>query len=285
MIMNAIKYFFAAIAVSTTLGGCSAASLPSTSTPANEIVTRQPSVVAPGEDIGKSLIGEWTIIKVGTTDIHQDENMPYINFSPAELRFYAFNGCNVLNGDYRVEGSTIVLSHVLCTQRLCPEISYDGDINYALREDEKLHISIKDIGNESYLYISDGTGHKLLTLRRHNMDFLNGEWLVAKIGDEDVDDEGVNIFFDISEKKVHGNSGCNYFNGDISMDPATANSINFTNMGVTRMACPNGDRERKMLVALEQTTTAIHGGSDKVLLIDRKGKTLLTLKRAPKDDM
>lgn len=56
-------------------------------------------------------------------------------------------------------------------------------------------------------------------------------------------------------------------------------------MGVTRMSCPNSDRERKMLVALEQTATAIRGGSDKALLIDRKGKTLLTLKRAPKDDM
>lgn len=135
MIMNTIKYFFAAIAVSTTLSGCSAASRPSA--PANEIVTRQPSAVAPGEDIGKSLIGEWTIIKVGTTDIRQDEDMPYINFSPAELRFYAFNGCNIINGDYRVEGSTIILSQVLCTQRLCPDISYDGEINYALREGEK----------------------------------------------------------------------------------------------------------------------------------------------------
>ena len=283
MIMNTIKYFFAAIAVSTTLSGCSAASRPSA--PANEIVTRQPSAVAPGEDIGKSLIGEWTIIKVGTTDIRQDEDMPYINFSPAELRFYAFNGCNIINGDYRVEGSTIILSQVLCTQRLCPDISYDGGINYALREGEKIHVSIKDIGNESYMYLSDGTGHKLLTLRRHNMDFLNGEWVVVKIGNETVDDEGVNIFFDISAKKIHGNSGCNYFNGNISMDPATANSINFTNMGVTRMSCPNSDRERKMLVALEQTATAIRGGSDKALLIDRKGKTLLTLKRAPKDDM
>lgn len=280
--MNAIKYVFAACAVSMTLSGCSAASRPST--PANEIVTRQPSAVAPGEDMSKSLIGEWTIIKVGNTDIRQDDNMPYINFSPAELRFYAFNGCNVLNGDYRIEGATITLSHILCTQRLCPEISYDGDINYALRENEKLHISIKDIGNESYMYICDNAGQKLLTLRRHNMDFLNGEWLVAKIENESVDDEGVNIFFDISEKKIHGNSGCNFFNGAITMDPATANSINFTNMGVTRMACPNGDRERKMLVALELTTTAIRGGEDKVLLIDRKGKTLLTLKRAPKDD-
>ena len=174
---------------------------------------------------------------------------------------------------------------MLCTQRLCPDISYDGEINYALREGEKIHVSIKDIGNESYMYLSDGTGHKLLTLRRHNMDFLNGEWVVVKIGNETVDDEGVNIFFDISAKKIHGNSGCNYFNGNISMDPATANSINFTNMGVTRMSCPNSDRERKMLVALEQTATAIRGGSDKALLIDRTGKTLLTLKRAPKDDM
>ncbi len=281
--MNTIKYVVAAVAIVATLSGCSAASRPSA--PANEIVIRQPSTPAPGEDINNSLVGEWTIIKVGTTEIRQDENMPYINFVPAEYRFYAFNGCNVLNGGYIVDGTTITFDKVLCTQRLCPEISYDGDINYALREGVKLSVSIKDVGNESYLYISDATGHVLLTMRRHNMDFLNGQWSVAKVGNDGVDDEGVNIFFDISEKKLHGNTGCNYFNGDITMDPAAANSVNFTNMIVTRMACPNGDRERKMLVSLEQTTTAIRGGEGKVLLIDRKGKTLLTLKRVPKEDM
>lgn len=281
--MNTIKYTAAAIAAFVTLTGCSAASRPSA--PANEIVTRQPSVTAPGEDITKALIGEWTIISVGSTEIRQDDNMPYINFDTTEQRFYAFNGCNVLNGDFTVEGNNIVLDKILCTQKLCPEISYDGEINYALREGEKLRASIKDIGNESYLYLNDSAGHKLLTARRHNMDFLNGQWIVIKVDNEDVDDEGVNIFFDINEKKIHGNSGCNYFNGDISMDPAQANSVNFTNMAVTRMACPNGDRERKMLVALEQATTAIRGGEDKALLIDRKGKTLLTLRRAEKDDM
>lgn len=46
------------------------------------------------------------------------------------------------------------------------------------------------------------------------------------------------------------------------------------------MACPKTEQETAMLVALEEATTAIAGKNENsVLLLDRKGKQLMTLKR------
>ena len=52
-------------------------------------------------------------------------------------------------------------------------------------------------------------------------------------------------------------------------------------MGVTRMACHKAEQEQKMLVALEETRTAIAGNDDTVLLMNKSGREVLTLKRIP----
>ena len=119
-----------------------------------------------------------------------------------------------------------------------------------------------------------------MTLRRHNMEFLNGNWMVTAIEGKKNNDEELTIFFDIAEQKIHGNTGCNFFNGDIYIDPSRSNAIDLSNIGLTRMACPKADRERRMIVALEETATAIEGKhKNTALLLDKKGKELLTLRR------
>jgi heat shock protein HslJ len=52
-------------------------------------------------------------------------------------------------------------------------------------------------------------------------------------------------------------------------------------MGVTRMACPKTQQETAILVALEQTNTAIAGNNDQASLRDVSGKEVLRLKRLP----
>ncbi len=84
-----------------------------------------------------------------------------------------------------------------------------------------------------------------MTLRRHNMEFLNGNWRVTAIDGQPIDDEEANVFIDIAELKIHGNTGCNYFNGAIYIDPARTNAIDFSDMGVTRMACHKAEQEHR----------------------------------------
>lgn len=248
------------------------------------VANHQPSTIGSKQisALENALSGEWIIVGAGSTVISRDENMPYMNFVPSEHRFYGSNGCNVLNGIYSVNGDKITFSNVLTTMRYCADTDFDGLINAVVHDGVTVGAYIKKIGNENYLYLNDSNGKALLTLCRHNLGFLNGNWTVSQINGHAVDDEECNVFFDIAEMKIHGNTGCNYFNGIITMDPTEANSISFSGMGVTRMACPKGDRERLMLVALEETTTVVAGDNDDTaILMDNSGRSVLTLKRAP----
>lgn len=225
--------------------------------------------------------GEWYITSVGSKAIRQDDNMPYLNFVPAEGRFYGSNGCNVLNGDYQQSSNKLTFSNVLTTMQYCPDVNYDHEINQAIADGRSVHYTLKDTGSETYMYITDDSGKALLTLTRHNVQFMNGNWKVVAINGKEIDDDEANIFFDTTELKVHGNTGCNYFNGDIFIDPSAANSISFSGMAVTRMSCHKGDQERIMLVALEETASVTQDSDDSIVLLDNSGKQVLKLKRLP----
>ena len=112
------------------------------------------------------------------------------------------------------------------------------------------------------------------------MEFLNGAWAIISAEGKSIDDEEANLFIDIAELKVHGNTGCNYFNGTIYIDPSRSNAIDFSNMGLTRMACPKSDQERAIMVSLETAASAVAGKKDgTALLLDAKGKELMKLRR------
>ena len=53
-------------------------------------------------------------------------------------------------------------------------------------------------------------------------------------------------------------------------------------MQTTRMGCPKGDQELRMMVALESTATAIASDrDDTVILLDAAGREMITLHRIP----
>lgn len=224
--------------------------------------------------------GEWIIIKAGNHRIKQDEDMPYLNFEVKTNRFFASNGCNILNGSFKVyTDDEIVFSDVLSTSMLCPEIEYERYITDAFRDGEARHFEIQEKGNELYMNINDSSGEHLLVLRRHNMETLSGQWIVEEIGNIKIDNPEVNVFLNIDDLAIHGNTGCNFFNGLILIDPEVANSISFSQMGVTMKMCPNSEVEMAMMVALEEVTNYKLKSNNALSLLDSNGKTLLKLVR------
>lgn len=225
--------------------------------------------------------GQWQIAAVGDTKINVEEDVPYINFQPSTGRFFASDGCNILNGDYVLRSDGVMIfSSAISTMKYCADVDFAPAITQCLSGSEKYTAEAYRLGQDTYLYLKNDKGKAALTLRRHNMEFLNGNWLVTSIDGKPVDDEECNIFIDIAELKTHGNTGCNYFNGEIYIDPTRTNAIDFSKMGVTRMACPKTAQETAMLVALEEACTAIAGKNDEtVLLLDRKGKQVMTLRK------
>lgn len=248
--------------------------------PKAEVTTKTPTSAATQvQTENVDISGEWTIIGVNDKEINQDEEMPYVTFVPGEKRFYASNGCNILNGDYILSGSTISFSHVLATQKYCPGVNYDSEINSVLADGNSLTVQVKAQNQATFLYLIDANGRTLISMSRQNLSWLNGQWDVVTINGHTADRAEANIFFDIASLKVHGNTGCNYFNGTLHVDPLEAGNISFSGMGVTRMACPDQDFERAMLVALEEVTK-VEQKNGLAVLCDANGNQLLTLKPA-----
>lgn len=250
-------------------------------------MTKQPSNHHPQESLTKKHVrptpisGDWTIVKAGDTEISLDDGMPYLIFSDSEGRFYAFNGCNYINGDYTYDQANgkITFANVVSTMADCPDIDFPSSISVVLNEGVSVKTSITEKGRESYMELMSNSGDALMTLRRHNLEVANGQWRIESIDGKKIDAEGLNVFLDIPAMKIHGNTGCNFFNGEIEIDPSEPSSIAFTRMGVTMKMCENAELERTMLVALEETTSYSLKGSDSLELKNSSGKTILKLVR------
>ncbi len=224
--------------------------------------------------------GEWTIIEVNAQKIEGEER-PYLYFETEHNRFYGTNGCNTLNGDFSLEESNLTFSNVISTQKACHDAPYEYQINYALSQ--SVTHTVEQKGNEHYLSIHDTNGTKILVLRKHNMDYLNGHWQVIKINSKKCDDKEVQLVIDIPELKLHGNTGCNIVNGQLYIDTDKENSIQFQQLIATRRACPNQSQETSLLVALEETESAKYSEKDDIIIFyNNKGKEVLRLKRIEK---
>lgn len=231
-------------------------------------------------DLGKVLGGTWTIIEAASTPIDRDDNMPYIVFVPGEGAFYANNGCNTLNGTYTLDGDKLSFHNVLTTMRLCPDVTFDHDINVIVCDQTSTPIKITEVGSETYVDFLSSTGKSLMRLRRPNLEFLNGQWDITEVRGLAQLKTPATIFFDLTAMELHGNTGCNFINGTLYLDHRKANAIDISNIITTLRACENPEQQTSILVALEETSTAVSDGPDKAILLDNNGTILLELKKA-----
>ena len=231
--------------------------------------------------IASRLNGEWRIVQVGDTKVSGDEDMPYINFESSTGKFYSSNGCNILNGNYKVDGDKISFSGVISTMKYCEWVKYDSAITAVLSGESPVRVTITKLGSDYYLAFLNPSGKELMTAVRDNMGFLNGNWQIVSVRGKAINDEEATIFIDVPALKVHGNTGCNYFTGEIYINPDKSNAIDFSHMGLTRMACPTFEQEQAIMLALEETATALDRGDGNAILLDSAGKELMALKSIP----
>ena len=238
-------------------------------------VTTGSQVAVPAENLG----GEWTIYMVGGKKV-TGENRPYINFSMDDHRIYGSNSCNIINGDFATaSGSSLKISNVISTMMACPDAPFEQAINSGL--DAVRSYSITKKGHELYLDLKNSNGITVMTLRKHNMDFLNGTWQVKTINGKEYNNPDMEMVIDIQEQKLHGNSGCNIMNGSLSINPDKSNSIQFLDIATTRMMCPeaNMKAETALLVALESVEYAKAGKNGTVIMSDKNDQPIIVLKK------
>ncbi|MDE7426403.1 MAG: META domain-containing protein [Muribaculaceae bacterium] len=225
--------------------------------------------------------GEWVILSAGRYTVPMADEMPYLTLEVPTNRFYASNGCNIINGSFSLDSlsSTIKFDNVLSTMRMCPEVEYQDAVTSVFISEKPVLVHYSRLGHESYLTFYNSAHETIMLAQRHNMDFLNGQWEIITVGGRNLSGELPNVFFDIPELKIHGNSGCNFFNGQIFINPEQSNALDISGLASTRRACPDMETESAVLLALEQTASAISDGSNKVILLDSNGNELLVLRR------
>lgn len=226
-----------------------------------------------------TVTGDWTIEMVNGSPV-VGESTPFLKMVPSEKKVYGNNGCNTINADYTYnpEEHQINFTNIASTMRLCGKAGItDIEINAAL--DATRTYTWAHEGDEYYLHFFNAAGNEILKLMHQNFDFLNGTWHIAAIENDEINDPEMNIVIDIDELKIHGNTGCNIFNGIIDIDMETVNTINFHDIITTRMACPNEENQTRLLVALEDASHAKPIDDNTVLLLNLLRQPVLTLKR------
>lgn len=238
------------------------------------------SAVYTSQDLANGVVkGDWAIEMVnGKPAI--GETAPFLKFVPAEHRVYGNNGCNVINAGYEYNpvDSTLTFSDIATTMMACgdPEIT-DMLVNAALNAAR--YYSWRLDGDDYYMTISDADHKPVLELMHQNFSFLNGTWLVKEINKQPVDVPDMKMVIDVEEGKIHGNTGCNIFNGTLETDMDAANSISFQKIGLTRMACPDPNYETQLVVALEEASKAKPLKEGRVELLNNQREVVLLLER------
>jgi heat shock protein HslJ len=109
---------------------------------------------------------------------------------------------------------------------------------------------------------------------------LNGKWNISKVDGENISGTEVTPFlnFDISEKTVNGNVGCNIFNSTIQLYDNDAAAVTINSGQVTMMSCPDLQTEQRILQAIEKVKSVKTGNAaGEYDLCDANGNTVLTL--------
>ena len=109
---------------------------------------------------------------------------------------------------------------------------------------------------------------------------LQGSWNIISVdGKKSVSEEPTFLAFDLKEKRIHGNNGCNIINGELIV--GDDGSFRLDKVISTMRACMGENPERQIMEALNNTTS-FKIESDKFLkLYNANKKEVITLKRQP----
>ncbi len=199
----------------------------------------------------EALEGTW-IIKTAEKKAVVGESPVEITFDLANGRIYGNDGCNVINGSVILEGGNeLRFESLISTMKAClPEVTDRAVLN-ALNNTRSYKCSDAQGLNIKFC---DQKGKTVMTLEKRLVDQLNGSWKVISIDGKEITAENPTMVIDIPEGKLSGFAGCNRMFGNIVLD-GTPYGISFTQVGATRMACPDMATEQAFLYMLEKITT------------------------------
>lgn len=225
----------------------------------------------------QQLYGEWDIMTMRKKKVYTMERAYlYLDFSGGN-KVYGNNGCNTINGTFQLKGNELMFSDFISTERSCHNVTNEKTIMHNLSDVRRYTLTTQY--NAQYLNLMNAKGNVVLVLKRHNLDAMNGAWLVKEINSESVSEQNMRLVIDAVEKTIHGDTGCNIINGIITLDHTKDMAIQFEDLHSSQHDCEAIELETSLLLALEKTESCKRINQNEMALLDNKGNIVLMLQR------
>jgi len=225
----------------------------------------------------QQLYGEWDIVNMRKKKVYtMDRAYLYLDFANGN-KVYGHNGCNTINGSFQLSGNNLKFGEWTKTSKACRNVTSEKSIMHALADVRRYTLTAQY--NAQYLNLMNSKGTVILTLKRHNLDAMNGAWLVKEINSENVSELNMRVVIDAVMQTIHGDTGCNIINGIITLDHTKDMAIQFEDLHSTEHKCERIDNETDLLLALESTESCKRINQNEMALLDNKGNIVIVLSR------
>ena len=225
----------------------------------------------------QQLYGEWDIVILRKKQVYTMERAYlYLDFAGGN-KVYGCNGCNTINGTFELSENNIRFTDFVSTSESCRNVTNEKTIMHTLAEVRSFTLQTQY--NAQYLNLMNAKGNVLMVLKRHNLDAMNGAWLVKEIDSENVSEYNMRMVIDAVMQTIHGDTGCNIINGIITLDPTKDMAIQFEDLVSGEHDCEAIDYETALLLALERTESCKRINQSEMALLDNKGSIVIVLQR------
>ena len=225
----------------------------------------------------QQLYGEWDIISMRKKRVYSLERAYiYLDFAGGN-KVYGNNGCNTINGTFQLSGNNLKFGEFISTEESCHNVTNEKTIMHTLADVRKYTLETQY--NAQYLNLMNSKGTVIMVLKRHNLDLMNGAWLIKEIDSENVAEFNMRVVIDAIMQTIHGDTGCNIINGIITLDPTKDMAIQFEDLQSDEHDCEDIDNETALLLALEKTESCKRINQNEVALLDNKGNIVIVLQR------
>ncbi len=226
----------------------------------------------------QQLYGEWDIIELrNNKKVYTIERAyVYLDFVGGN-KVYGNNGCNTINGTFQLSGDNFRFNDFITTGNSCRNVTSEKTIMHALADVRRFKVQSRY--NAQYMNLMNSKGNVVMVLKRHNLDAMNGAWLVKEIDSENVSDHNMRLVIDAVMQTIHGDTGCNIINGIITLDNTKDMAIQFEDLRSSEHDCETIDNETALLLALEKTVSCKRINQYEMALLDNKGSIVIMLQR------
>ena len=226
----------------------------------------------------QQLYGEWDIVMLRNKKKVYTIERPYLYLDFAGgNKVYGCNGCNTINGTFQLSGNDMKFNDFISTEESCRNVTNEKSIMHALADVRRYTLEAQY--NAQYMNLMNSKGNVIMVLKRHNLDAMNGAWLVKEINSENVVELNMRLVIDAVMQTIHGDTGCNIINGIITLDPTKDMAIQFEDLLSGENDCESIDSETDLLLALESTVSCKRINQQEMALLDNKGNIVIVLQR------